>query len=265
MSTAVPSDAFAGDWLRQEERQYLVRTSSRLRGGELPGQRSSRPPPGRGCVHRDAAGRGGFAAASAAGNPLRPDPSRAEVWRRRVAQGPVVTLVGTAAAIQGGVAVAIQQVTPGRRAGVSVVELQPQWRWADPDPTAWTLEAGATHTRWSAAFWRSGNAGHRRLPVRPAGPGCRDVEAQREPAPNHPYRPALAAVPPARPFTLVGGTALLEPAAGAGNLGGPIVLPVGAGPVPVPCWRIGPTRPSRSSWPGPAKRAESPGIPTSRC
>src|SRR4030095_6203757 len=116
-------DAFAGDWLTQETRQYLLRTSSAAAPASFRVSGRLALPPESGPCTVSLCAEWDPQRLRLLGNPFRLDPAEPEVWQRRVAQGPMVRVPANTATAQAGVAVMIQQVLPDRpRSGVALVE-----------------------------------------------------------------------------------------------------------------------------------------------
>jgi hypothetical protein len=137
-----PIDAFAGDWLRQAGRQYLILGSDGRNPVTLRVSGVANPPPVTGeCTVSLRAPN--VQRLDLLGNPMRRDASRAEVWDSRVQQGPMVTAQGNVSNQMRGVAVRIRQVFPEQpRPGAATLDLAPDWQWSDIDATSLTLTKG---------------------------------------------------------------------------------------------------------------------------
>ncbi len=146
-TAAAPTDAFVGDWVRQGNRQYLVRAS----GSALPlvlrvsGVGMAAPVPGACSVSLRGPNPGRM---DLLGNPLRPDPARQDRWERRVVEVSRASASGAAPQQSAGAAITIQQVqadTP--RAGSATLRLTSDWRWtgALPDSCEVVVQ-GTTYT-----------------------------------------------------------------------------------------------------------------------
>jgi WD40 repeat protein len=144
---APPADAFHGDWLRQDNRQYLIRASSATDPTTLTLDATDLPPPTR-----------GFCALSMRapdpqrldllGNPLRPDKAHATAWERRARQGPIITVEAAILQRTSGVVITCSKVQPNTpRPQVTTVVLNPDWHWSGALPEAPELVIG-TEAPW---------------------------------------------------------------------------------------------------------------------
>ena len=203
LGSSPPSvDAFAQDWLRQGNRQYLVRSSTGgspttlvVSGVDVeppvvgPCAISLRAPDPQRLDHL--------------GNPLRPDPSSPLPWERRLLQSPLVTVTGTLQQEAPGAAVDIQEIK-ALRAGVTTAVLAPTWHWSGTVQGGWQLVAsGATYpvlggTLGITAKLLIDTSQH--APPQPGPATLSDVAGQ-----VRTYA-LSAAFPNAVPLTLVGGT-----------------------------------------------------------
>jgi len=141
---APPTDAFAGDWLRQRTRQYSIRSSTAANPSMLTVAVAGMPAPVAGDCTLSLRGPDA-ARLDLLGNPLRRDSADPTVWQRRVAEGAILRHGGAPVAVGAGVAVLIQEVQGGvPRAGVASVALVPAWRWSGPDPRGLVLHVAGT-------------------------------------------------------------------------------------------------------------------------
>ncbi|SCG71763.1 hypothetical protein [Micromonospora inositola] len=136
-----PADAFRGDWLRQGNRQYLILGNTAADPSVLALSRSATEPPAPGPCSISMRGPDP-SRLDLIGNPLRPDPSRAAVWQRRVLE---VSTAGASFDIlqeSDGIAVECTGVEPDApRAGLATVRLQPAWVFDGRIPEGLSLSA----------------------------------------------------------------------------------------------------------------------------
>jgi WD40 repeat protein len=202
---APPADAFRGDWLRQDNHQYLILASSATDPTSLVLDATGVQAPTRGpcavSLRAPDAQR-----LDLLGNPLRPDPTRATVWERRVRQGPLTTVEAAILQQTPGVAVTCQQIRPDTpRSGVATVVLSPDWHWSGVLPEPAQLGIGILTPSWRVLGSTLGRiavllveTGHKGPP--PLGPAILLA------AGVHTLTLDVQ-LPTAAPFTILGGTA----------------------------------------------------------
>ncbi len=134
-----PADAFAGDWLRQGHEQYRINASTPLNPSVMTLTRGVSPTPNLGECSVSVRGPG-MSDLDQTGNPLRQDSANSLTWNERVLQGPLIRITSNANAVSQGAPVEVVAVSEDSpRVNVAIVELEPAFRWDDPDLAGWVL------------------------------------------------------------------------------------------------------------------------------
>ncbi|GIF01457.1 hypothetical protein [Paractinoplanes rishiriensis] len=134
-----PADAFRGDWLRQGNRQYLILGNTAAEPSVLTLSRSGTEPPAAGPCSVSMRG-ADPERLDLLGNPLRPDPSRAAAWQRRVLEVSTASVSFDILQESAGIAVHCDAVEPDHpRAGQTTVRIPPSWVFAGPIPEGLSL------------------------------------------------------------------------------------------------------------------------------
>ena len=142
LGASLPVDAFAGDWLRQDGRQYRILASSAANPARLSLDATGVPAPRPGACAVSLRGPDPKRL-DLLGNPLRRDSSSPLIWERRALQIPLTELSAKVTGETFGVPVTIAQVSADDpREGVATLTLDPEWTWGRDLPDAAELAVG---------------------------------------------------------------------------------------------------------------------------
>jgi hypothetical protein len=133
-----PPDAFAGDWLRQGNEQYLITASSAANPSGMTLTRGVSLAPSVGDCSVSLRAPAGL---DQSGNPLRGGAAHPLSWEERVLQGPLLSIRTNVNDVSEGATVQVLQARVDvPRPQLATLELDTAFRWDEPDLAGWIVE-----------------------------------------------------------------------------------------------------------------------------
>ncbi len=220
-----PLDAFAGDWLRQGNDQYLITGSSAANPSVMTLTRGVSPFPSIGDCSVSLRAPAGL---DQLGNPLRGNAASPLSWGERVLQGPLLSIRTNVDDVSAG---AMVQVVQARidlpRPNLATLELATTFRWDEPDLASWSV---TTEAEIYPVLGGTLGAHAAVLVIdiegrQPPAPGLVTLQNAAETLATLSTALLEAQFPNAAPFVLRGGIAALDPIAPVGPIAGPDDVP----------------------------------------